>query len=201
MICRSARNAIVERSLGALRPEAEAALRAHLGGCAACAEAARNEARLDAALALLTGEPRFRVNVAERVMTALDEMAPPRREPVPGRHLAWAGVAAAVLAFGVLVSGAFLAPSMLGIARGAGRATLETGGFLSLLGRAWIEALSSLKPLLGAAWDLLSAASVFVRTARPLFVGAAAVIVLAMLTMTAAVIGRDLRARIPADRS
>jgi len=201
MICRSARNAIVERSLGTLRHEAEAALRAHLEGCAACAEAAADEARLDAGLALLTGEPPFRVNVAERVMTALEEMAPPRREPVPGRHLAWAGVAAAVLAFVVLVSGAFLAPSMLGIARGAGRATLETGGFLSLLGRAWLEALSSLRPLLGAAWDLLSAASVFVRTARPLFVGAAAVIVLAMLTMTAAVIGRDLRARIPADRS
>jgi len=201
MICRSARNAIVERSLGTLRPEAEAALRAHLGGCAACAEAARNEARLDAALALLAAEPPFRVNVAERVMTALYEMAPPRREPVPGRHLAWAGAAAAVLAFAVLVSGAFLAPAMIGIARGAGRATLETGGFLSLLGRAWIEALSSLKPLVGAAWDLLSTASVIVRAARPLFVGAAAVIVLAMLTMTAAVIGRDLRARIPADRS
>jgi len=138
--------------------------------------------------------------VAARVMSAVDRMPATRPEPVPARHLAWAGALAASLALAVLVSGAFLAPSMLGVARGAGHATLETGGFLSLLVRAWIESLSCLKPLLGAAFDLLSAVAVFVRTARPLLAGAVAVLVLAMLTTTVAVVGRDLRARVPADR-
>ncbi len=200
MKCRNARNAIVKRGLGRLGPGTEALLCAHLERCPSCAAVARREAELDAALALLAEAPPFLVSVEERVLREVDAMAPPAREPVPARQIAWAGGLAAASALVVLVSGLLLVPSMLGIARGAGRATVETGGFMSVLVRAWIEALSSLKPLLGAAWDLLSAASVFLHTARPLFVGAAAVLVLAMLTMTVAVIGRDLRGRVPADR-
>ncbi len=200
MKCRNARNAIVERGLGRLGPGTEALLSAPLERCPSCAAVARREAELDTALALLHGEPPFRVSVEERVMGAVDAMPEPQRTPVPGRQLAWAGAAAVAAAFAVLALGALLAPAILGIARDAGKAALATGGFLAVLAWAWLETLSSLRPLVQAAWDLLATASVLVRTAQPLFVAAAAVVVLAMLTMTAAVIGRDLKARIPTDR-
>ncbi len=200
MKCRNARSAIVQRGLGRLGPGTEALLCAHLERCPSCAAIARREEQLDAALALLQEAPPFTVSVVERVMGTVDTMTEPQRDPIPGRQLAWAGAAAAAAAFAVLAMGALLAPAILGIARDAGKAALATGGFLAVLAWAWIETLSSLRPLVQAAWDLLATASVLMRTAQPLVVAAAAVVVFAMLTMTAAVIGRDLKSRIPTDR-
>lgn len=191
---------MLERSLGTLRPEAEAGLLAHLSTCPACSAAAAAGADLDAALALLDTEPPFEVDVAGRVLDAIAEIGPPRREAVPERQLAWASLAAVMLAVAILVSGAFLAPAMLGHARDAGRLTVEAGGVFARLGRAAIGTLATTKPLFGAAWDLFVASSVLIRKAEPLIQGAAAVIFLVMAILTSAVIGRDLRARVPADR-
>jgi hypothetical protein len=200
MDCRHATTAILERSFGTLDPDREAALLAHLDGCPACAVKAGEEAGLSDALALLRTEPPFEFDVADRVLNAVAAFPPPRRETVPGRQLVWAGLAAAVLTVALVVSGAFLAPSMLGVAQGAGHAIVSTCGFLARLGRAAVETLGAMKPLFRAAWDVLTTASMLIRKADPLLRGAAAVIFLGMLILTSAVIGRDLRSRAPADR-
>jgi hypothetical protein len=200
MNCREARTAMLKRSLGTLYEGTGAVLLAHLDRCPECARRARFEAEIDAAFLAARKAPPFEVNVAGRVLDAIEEMPPPPRVAVPGRQLAWAGLAAAALTAVVLVSGALLAPGALGLARDAGRATLETGGFLARLGRAMLEALSAAQPLFGAVWDLLAAASALVRRADPLFRGAAAAISLAILILTSAVIGRDLRSRAPVER-
>jgi hypothetical protein len=200
MDCHDATTAIVERSLGALDPDREAALLVHLEGCPVCAAKAGAEADLGAALALLRTEPPFEVDVANRVLEAIAAIPPPRRDAVAARQFGWAALAAAGLTVGILVSGAFLAPSMIGLAREAGRWTLGAGGGVARLGAAAFATLASAKPLLGAAWDLLTAASLLVRKAEPLLRAASAVTVLAILILTTAVIGRDFRARAPADR-
>jgi hypothetical protein len=190
----------VEASLGGLAPEAEAALCVHLAVCPGCAAEARAEADLEAALALLSTDPPFEADVANRVLDAIAAMEPPRRDAVPARQLGWAALAAAGLTVGILVSGVYLAPSIFGLALEAGRSLPAAGGVLARLGGAALATLASTKPLFVATWDLLTAASTLVRKAEPLFRGAAALTVLAMLILTTAVIARDLRGRAPADR-
>jgi hypothetical protein len=200
MNCRSARTAIVERSLGTPPSETEGALRAHLEGCPSCAAAARNEAEIETALALLKTEAPFEIDVAGRVLDAVAAFPPARHENVPGWQLIWAGLTAAALTVALVVSGALLAPSMLGIAQAAGHGIVSTLGFLARLGHGAVETLGAVKPLFRATWDVLTTAATLIRMADPLFRGAAAVILLGMLILTSAVIGRDLRSRAPADR-
>jgi len=198
--CRAARAAIVETNFGPLDLGVQDALSDHVGACSVCAALAREEAGLDAALSLLRSDPPFEIDVAERVLAAIESLDAPTRQAVPWRQVGWAALAAAVLAVGVLVSGAFLAPSMLAILRYAGKAAVETGVFLAGLGLTAVGALGGVTVLLGAAWDLLTVVCVLIRGAEPLFRGAGAVLVLTMLTVTTWVIGRDFRARVPVGR-
>jgi hypothetical protein len=200
MDCRCAKAAILRSALGDLDPGAQTALLEHLAGCPSCAANADTEAETSDALALLRAEAPFEIDVVERVLDAVAPGPPPARDAVPSGLFGWAALAAAGLAVGILVSGAFLAPSLFGVVREAARWAVGAGGFLVRLGGTAAASVASMKPLLVAAWVLLTTLSSLVQKAEPLIRAALIVTVLAILILSTAVIGRDFRARAPVNR-
>jgi hypothetical protein len=90
MICRRARRAIDERSLGRLAPARTAELETHLRQCPACSSAERADRLIVDELASLRGQIPYSVDVRRRVMIEIDRLGPTDRNEVPAAQLGWA---------------------------------------------------------------------------------------------------------------
>jgi predicted anti-sigma-YlaC factor YlaD len=104
MICRRARRALDERSLGRLAPATAAALEDHLRQCPACSSAERADRFIIDELASLRGQVPYSVDVRRRVMIEIDRLGPTAREEVPASQLGWATAVVGLGAIVLLVS-------------------------------------------------------------------------------------------------
>ena len=148
MNCDSARTMLDDHVEGLLLPLDEAAMKLHLGGCAACAREVAEQRALTAALDGLP-EPALPSSFAHGVMSQLSEMLPAAEGR---RHLMRWGAVTAVAAFAFLAALALLVegagPSVAHEVLDPLAASLTLAGLL--VGAGATLAASFLKTLAGA---------------------------------------------------
>jgi hypothetical protein len=198
MHCREAREAIVLRSLESPRPDRNAALRCHLGRCAACAAEERAERRLKTDLAILRSEFPQAIDIRRRVMREISGMGRIERDLVPARQIGWAAAAAIACSVGLLGSLPWLWPQLSPL-------LAEIEAMATTFGRVAVDLSAPLLTLLslpfrlaGALLKTLDGIPSLLSRLEPAAIGTIAIGYMAMAATIALVVGRDLRKARPA---
>ena len=192
MNCRKARSAAIWRELGRLPASRSSALDLHLQECSACADALKAEQRMIAELALLGAAP-VEVDVAARVMAAIEPHDRVSRDEVPARQLGWAAVAAGLGALIVAASFGGQLPKIEALLQSGAAIALNLLGFAdALLAPVW--ALISIPfRLLGAVGEWLIGLAPQASRALPFARAGVAFGYLVMASTVLLVVIRDLR--------
>lgn len=198
MDCRSAKKAIVERSLGLLAPSAEEALCRHLEGCEPCRAEQRAENRLKLDLESLRESFPHAIDVRPRVMREIGSLDRVEREHIPARQIGWAAAAAIACCLALLGSLPWLLPQVSPL---LGQIKIMAATF----GKVLVELASPLISLITVPFKLLGLAyrlaAVFVSQLsrlEPAAITAAAFCYMAMAATITLIVGRDLKKTTPA---
>jgi hypothetical protein len=176
----------------------DAMLRQHLDGCRACAAEERLERLLRRDLGALCDEPPPPIDVGERVMRQVAELARPRSDELPTRQLGWAALVAAAWVAALVGGLVLLAPDLPALYEGSRELAGAVGGVLSGLGSALMAVLTLPLELARAALTVLKALGGQLAPAQPVGVAVVALAYVAMAATITLVVGRDLRRALPA---
>jgi len=161
MLCRHARDAIVERELDLLTPEVIEALDLHLDGCRACSAASADERQFVSGMAALRGEIPFELDVTPRVMFHVSTRWLHSIPEVTTRQLGWCAAVAVAAAIALAVTGWGIVPGLEPVARGIGSLTAGLFGLAERLGGtfAMLVMMTTIAYFVGRDWVGLGSAT------------------------------------------
>jgi hypothetical protein len=193
MKCRSARKAIVERSLGLLASGDAEELRRHLESCESCRAEAAVENRLKAELESLRGSIPHLIDVRPHVMREIGSLGAIEREEVPARQIGWAAAVAIACCAGLLGSLPWLWPEISPLLGDLKIMASTLGKVIAGLAAPLVSLVAVPFKLIGLVYKLAAILFSHLSRLEPAAIAVTAFCYMAMATTITFTVGRDLK--------